>query len=137
MPGQPSIDVTPLRDALRACAKAAAPIRRAALKDAATTLMGDAQAEAPVRTGDLKASHAVDASDPDRVVIGAGISYAAVVHAVHPSKAGWFREVVVRRGPRVLRAALARAFREEIQKIKGAAGSGGPARDASGRFISR
>jgi phage gpG-like protein len=141
MPGVTRIDVGPLRDALRACAKAAPKIRQRALREAAVTLRGDAQAEAPVRTGDLKASHTEDLSNPDKPVIGAGMSYAAAVHARHPTKAGWFRDVVIKRGPVVLRKALERALRDEIQKIKGAAGSGGsgggPGRDANGRFISR
>lgn len=90
-------------------------IREEVLMDTAFEIVGDAEMHAPVRSGDLKASHFVDEFDGRGVTIGAGgsgVDYAWVVHEVHPTKAQWFRDSIIRRFSTTIEKALKLALQD-------------------------
>lgn len=84
-------------------------IREEVLLATAEEIVGEAEVNAPVRSGDLKASHFVDDFEDGGVTIGAGgsgVDYAQVVHEVHPTKAHWFRDAIIRRFKPTIERAL-------------------------------
>lgn len=113
-----SINTEAMVATLRGLRDAAPEIRRRAGRRGGEALVGEAQFDAPVKTGALKESHVMDASNPDAVRIGANTTYAAAVHARHPTKAGWFLSAIVRNGPRIMKAALAEALEHAARQVK-------------------
>lgn len=100
-----------------------APLRRRVLAITAETLLSEAQADAPVKTGTLKDAHIIDASDPDRPAIGANTTYALAVHARHPTKAQWFLNAIVKGGKRVMEGALKIATKEAADAVSKGGGA--------------
>jgi len=89
------------------------------LRVAAPAIASEAQVESPVKTGFLQNSHTALFPTPDLAEIGANAAYAAVVHAVHPSKAQWFTRAMFGHGPRILAKALERALADAADAARG------------------
>lgn len=82
------------------------------VQTAGEAVNSEAQVDAPVRSGDLKDSHNVGEVKDGEVEIGAYIHYALPVHANHPTKAGWYRDAIIRSW----RPALGRLLREALRR---------------------
>lgn len=114
MPGQAKFDTAPLTAALNRLRREEVTVRRRALLLGAEAIVGEAQQPGvvPFKTGALAASHTVDDTNPDLIVLGANIEYGAVVHEVHPTKSQWFLKVMLQRGANIMRKALTKALEE-------------------------
>jgi hypothetical protein len=78
-------------------------------------LVGEAQVEAPVRTGLLKERHFVRRVRAGEYMVGASTEYALAVHETHPTKRRWFVNAVTRNFRRVMEGAL----RMELRRVRG------------------
>ena len=97
---------------LRRQARRAPDMGLESVEIAAESLVSDAQTEAPVRTGFLVDQHIVEVRRPQKdVLIGANTTYAAAVHANHPTKAGWLLNTILANGMSAVRAAGEIVFR--------------------------
>lgn len=82
------------------------------LELAAESLVSDAAIEAPKKTGILAQEHFVEMRRSKReAIVGANTNYAAAVHANHPTKAGWFQNVLLGKGLEAIKAAGVVVFR--------------------------
>lgn len=113
-----TLPIPEMREMLKRIKREEAPIRRAALRLAAESLNSDAQVDAPVLTGFLKDSHIVDHSNPNAPRIGANTTYAAAVHANHPTKSRWYLAAILGRGAATLRKALTIAIEAAGKKLE-------------------
>lgn len=89
--------------------KAERPLARRALSLAGEALVSEAQLNAPVKSGFLKASHVkAPREDADEVRIGASAVYGLAVHQRHPdpSKRHWFLRSIVRNAGRIFERSL-------------------------------
>lgn len=81
-------------------------IRRETLTLAAEALLSEAQIEAPVLTGALKASHFLYHASADHALIGCNTNYALAVHETHPTRRHWFINAVQTNFHRVFEGAM-------------------------------
>ena len=87
-------------------------IRQPVLDEVAEALVGEAQFDAPIKTGTLKDSHTVGEFEDGAVVIGVNTAYAMAVHETHPSRSRWFFNAIVRNFRRITRASIRKQLRE-------------------------
>ncbi len=85
-------------------------IREPVLLEIGEAIVGEAQFNAPVKTGHLAESHYTSDFKRDRVIIGVNYPYAMAVHETHPTKSRWFIRAIMDNFARVSEAALKRAF---------------------------
>lgn len=83
---------------------------------AAEALIAEAMQDqvVPRDEGHLRDSQRPGVVDDRGGEIVADIEYALVVHETHETKPRWLTNTIARHGPRVMRAAVERALREEI-----------------------
>lgn len=127
-----TLPIPEMKAMLKRIKREEAPIRQAALRLAAESLNSDAQVDAPVLTGALKEAHIVDHSNPNVPRIGANTSYAAAVHANHPTKSRWYLAAILGRGAVTLRRALAIAIEASAKKMEAEAKQQGASGTAGG-----
>lgn len=87
-------------------------IRQPVLEELAEALVGEAQFDAPIKTGVLKDSHTVGEFENGSIVIGVNTNYALAVHETHPSKSRWFINAIARNFRRITRASIRKQLRE-------------------------
>ena len=106
------LDLAPLHATLKKMHDNAPKVRRRGLALWAEALVGEAQFDAPVITGDLKSSHLVDHSNPDAPRIGATMQYAAAAHERSTQSPRWFLRAILEKGAELGRKALEKALAE-------------------------
>lgn len=92
-----------------------------AIGTTAEVVVGEAQADAPVREGHLQRSHKAEPvkDDPLTWEMRADVDYAVPVHVRHPTKRNWFLRAILTHAARVLRGAI------EREMSRGPTGGGG------------
>lgn len=82
------------------------------LEDLGDGLIGEAQVNAPVKSGFLSESHYRNDFDGEQVIIGVNADYALPVHEKHPTKSRWFWDAVVQNFARIGRKVIIKRLRE-------------------------